>query len=147
MSIDQVAKRVLYQLDKDTASSDPPAYLVILDWRAQHYVGSLQHFLPIYPEVVLLSKTSSPMPTSLKDALVRARPALVYVSAKDMLDLEDRTHVLRRLGNQLFPLTGEQTDYMDTHPLNIEESNTGEKKDGKQRHLYEGGVEIKPGEN
>ena len=96
----------------------PDCALVLLNWRQHEYFGSLQEIAPNYSrEIILLNKTSEPVMPELTHAIKGIEPSILIIKADNELDLEGRTHVLRRLESRLTKMTAEQTEYIMNHPV------------------------------
>lgn len=82
----------------------------------------MQEIVPGFSkEIVLLSKSSSPLNKKLIDAIKKLDKERLELYAGDILDLEGRQHILKRLDNKLVYMTEEQTKYMTEHLPNIVE--------------------------
>ena len=93
---------------------------VIIVWRGNNYIGSIQKILPGFSkdiDIVLLSKSSSPLCDKLIDAIKKLDNGRLELYAEDTLDLEGRQHVLRVLENEnkLVYMSEEQTQYIYRH--------------------------------
>jgi hypothetical protein len=124
---DSIAKRILDQEQVNLAHQRPPGQPILLDWRNEVYLGSLQAIALEYsPEIVLLSKTSKPLPLPLKEAILKQQPSHSQIIANPELNLEDRLHIVRRTKDYLSIMTPDQTAYAQQHIHAIGEINTGE---------------------
>ncbi len=98
----------------------PKSISVIIRWRGNIYIGSIQLIEPEFSkEIVLLSKSSYIIPDKLVNAIKRIDKGRLEFDADENLDLSGRQHVLRLFENTLIHLTPQQTKYMIEHPLNI----------------------------
>jgi len=107
-----MAKRVLEIEKTSSIMNIPESSPIILYWKSQAYIGSVQETSPEYStEIVLLSKSSKPIDTGLVRALKRLDKDRLELTADPELDLQGRQHLLRRLENTLTFMTKEQTEY------------------------------------
>jgi|Deesub1362B_J571_1020462.scaffolds.fasta_scaffold00266_24 hypothetical protein len=84
---------------------------VIVEWRGEIYIGSLQRVAPEFSdEIVFLSKSFYPR-ANFEDVLRKAEE-VISLYADDSLNLSGRYHLLRRQGDELTILTVEQKEYM-----------------------------------
>ncbi|MBI5390752.1 hypothetical protein HZB02_04630 [Candidatus Woesearchaeota archaeon] len=140
-----LARTFLEKEKQNLAQQQPPGYGILLIWREQSYVGSLQYIMPEYSnEIVLLSKSSSPIPSPLIDAILSLQPQRKQISADQGLYLEDRLHVMRLVKEKLTPLTPDQIMYAEAAMPLILESNTESFDPAMQRELYRGGKKFTP---
>ena len=66
------------------------SYAVLVEWKGNAYIGSIQHIAPdCSNEVVLLSKTSAPIPIQLKQAILKHDSKRTQLAADEDLDLGD----------------------------------------------------------
>jgi len=113
MDYAKIARRYLDLERKRIKDSNPKSNGIILSWREGLYVGSLQKIAPDYSkEIVLLSKTSSPLQRMLIDAIKIFEPDRQTIKADSSLNLEGRQHVLRINGSNLTHITSKQTEYI-----------------------------------
>jgi len=116
----QVAENLLKNEAEKAKLNFPPPEGIILQWRGKYYFGSLQEVASEFSkEVVLLSKTSRPIPEELVEAISEIQPKRTWIIVDEYLDLEGRTHLLRRVGSRLTKCTPEQTKYMLNHPPTV----------------------------
>jgi hypothetical protein len=107
-----VARRLLESSRIATRQNNPPAQMILIKWRQQHYFGSVQIIFPEFdPEIVLVSKTKQALPDELFEALRALEPKIPLLAAFDMLDLGGNYHVLRRTGTNVVEMTPEQSEY------------------------------------
>ena len=88
---------------------------VIIVWKGNSYIGSIQKIVPGFSkDIILLSKSSSPLCDELIGAIKKLDKERLELYAEDILDLEGRQHVLRILEkeNKLVYMSEEQTKYM-----------------------------------
>lgn len=112
----KIAENLLKEEEKAAKLNFPIPEGIILKWRDRYYFGSLQKIAENFsPEIVLLSKTSKPIEKELVEAILEIQPERPKIIAEDYLDLEGRTHILRRIGQRLTKCTPEQTKYMMEH--------------------------------
>ena len=105
----------------------PPGSAIFVRWHDVTYAGSIQALVRDYsPEIVLLSKSSAPIPTELEQAIDKLQPGRIRLVASDKLDLEGRLHILRQAGITLTSLTTEQQKYLKGTSMTIVGENTGE---------------------
>ena len=110
---EEVAKSLLESERKGRSYNLPESIGIMLTWRDDNYVGSLQEVALDYSkEIVLLSKSSNPLQIPLAEAIRKLDPSRLEITADRDLALEGRQHVLRRLGNNLTIMTQEQTEYI-----------------------------------
>lgn len=126
-NIYQVAINYLAQEKQTLTRNVPPAIATLIEWRSQTYIGSIQEVASKYSkEIVLLSKSSQPIPEELIKALAELDKGRLNLSAETTLDLEGRLYVLRRVGDILQQMTVDQLDYVERHQIAIIEDNTGD---------------------
>ncbi|MEK6839329.1 MAG: hypothetical protein AABX72_00135 [Nanoarchaeota archaeon] len=134
---DEIVRKMLPELEREIAQQQPPGYKILLDWNNNWYMGSLQHIAPEYSdEIVLLSKSTNPIPLGLRDAILRAQPKKIKIQADNKLDLEGRLHVLRKKEGKLEIMTANQLSYVQNQRVTIKESNTGNVADTRETHIY-----------
>ena len=134
---DEIVRKMLPELEREIAQQQPPGYKILLDWNNNWYMGSLQHIAPEYSdEIVLLSKSTNPIPLGLMDAILRAQPKKIKIQADNKLDLEGRLHVLRKKEGKLEIMTANQLSYVQNQRVTIKESNTGNVADTRETHIY-----------
>ena len=119
---EEIAKNLLEQEKLVKQYNNPEPISVIIIWKGNNYIGSIQEIVPGFSkEIVLLSKSSSPLNKKLIDAIKKLDKERLELYAGDILDLEGRQHVLKRLDNKLVYMTEKQTKYMTEHLPNIVE--------------------------
>lgn len=99
--------------------NDPKPTFLLLKWRNQTYLGSIQYVPHDSNEIVVLSKSNKPLPEQFIDALRMLQPDRLELIADDFMDLDGQLHVTRRTGNRITQMTPEQTMYMIAHPISI----------------------------
>lgn len=118
----RVAENLLKGEAEKAKLSFPTPAGIILQWKDKYYFGSLQEVAPEFsPEIILLSKTTRPIKSGLVEAILEIQPERLRIIADHYLDLEGRTHILRRIGQRLTKCTPEQTKYMINHPPRVAE--------------------------
>lgn len=144
----QVARNYLTQEKRSSSRNIPPTIVALIEWKGQTYVGGIQEVAPEYSkEIVLLSKSSHPIPKELKNAIAELDKDRLSLSAGTMLDLEGRLHVLRRVGDRLQQMTAGQMHYMERQPKTIVEENTGEIITASQPKRYISPEDMGPRSN
>ncbi len=124
---DSIAKNLLDTELITLIQQRPIGNPILLEWRGEVYFGSLQTIALEYSsEIVLLSKTSKPIPLPLKDAILRQQPNRSQVRANQQLKLEDRLHIVRKTEDCLDVMTPDQTAYAQQKIHAIGEINTGD---------------------
>jgi len=119
---EEIAKNLLEQEKLVKQYNNPEPISVIIIWKGNNYIGSIQEIVPGFSkEIVLLSKSSSPLNKKLIDAIKKLDKERLELHTGDTIDLEGRQHVLRRLDDKLVYMTEEQTIYMTGHLPNIVE--------------------------
>lgn len=114
--LEDVAKYILANEKTMASITYPPSVPVLVTWKNNVYIGSIQEVAPeLSPEIVLLSKSTCDMPVELSEAIRKLDKKRLELVALDSLDLAGRQHVLRRLGDKLVYMTSEQTEYMTNH--------------------------------
>ena len=145
---DAVAKKIIDSGEQSLAQQQLRGYSVLVEWRENFYVGSLQHIAPEYSdEVVLLSKPLQSIPLQLKEAIIRARPQITKVNGVAGLDLEGRLHIVRKVNDQLEIMTSDQLDYMRQKGIVVVETNTGEVISRTHAKTYRDGIKFNPESN
>ena len=113
-----VAKSLLEQEKFMKQYNHPESIGVIIVWKGNNYIGSIQKIVPGFSkDIVLLSKSSSPLCDELIGAIKKLDKERLELYAEGTLDLEGRQHVLRVLENEnkLVYMSEEQTKYMCKH--------------------------------
>ena len=119
-----IAKSLLEQEKFIKQYNHPEPTGVIIVWKGDSYIGSIQKIVPGFSkDIVLLSKSSSPLCDKLIGAIKKLDKERLELYAEDILDLEGRQHVLRLLENEnkLAYMSEEQTKYMYRHLPDIVE--------------------------
>lgn len=117
---DDIAKSLLEQERLARRYNYPEPIGVIIIWKGNNYIGSVQEIVPGFSkEIVLLSKSSSSLDKELVSTIKKLDKERLELYADHTIDLEGRQHVLRRLDNKLVYMTIEQTKYMVEHLPNI----------------------------
>jgi len=119
---EQAAKELLQLCDSKKSLTSPESVVVLIQWNHSTYIGSIQVIVPDFStEIVVVSKSSKPLPFKLANAIKKLDPKRLELKAYYMLDLTGRQHILRRLENRLMYMTPDQTAYMLLHPPVIKE--------------------------
>ena len=122
INLEDVAKSILRQEELLKPANYPKSTGVIIEWKDDTYIGSIQEIVPDFSkEIVVLSKSSSHLPNNLIDAIKKLDRKRLELYADNSLDLDGRQHILRRLENRLVHMTQEQTIYMMKHVPTIHE--------------------------
>ena len=109
----KLAAEILRQEKMTAEVNKPPSIGVIVRWKNNAYIGSLQMIAEdCSPEICLLNKSSKAINPELIEAIREIQPDRLQLVADEVLDLEDRVHVMRRVGNRLTICTAAQTEYM-----------------------------------
>lgn len=117
---DSVAKEILRQEKLAYSLNYPKPTGVLIQWKGYTYIGSFQDVASKFSkEIVLLSKSSAPIDNNLADVIRKLDKERIELYADNLLDLDGRQHVVRKLGNKITFMTPEQTKYMIDHPLRI----------------------------
>jgi hypothetical protein len=119
---EDIAKNILEQEKRLKTYNYPAPISVLLTWREDVYIGSIQECAPGFSdEIVVLSKSTSKLPYDLVGAIRKLDEKRLELAADGSLDLEGRQHILRRLENRLILLTPEQTKHMVENMPNVVE--------------------------
>ena len=121
---EEIAKSLLEQEKFIKQYNHPESIGVIIVWKGNSYIGSIQKIVPGFSkDIVLLSKSSSPLCNELIDTIKKLDKERLELYAEDTLDLEGRQHVLRVLENEnkLIYMSEEQTKYIYKHLPDIVE--------------------------
>jgi hypothetical protein len=133
----EVAKNYLRNEEISLSRQEPRGVAAFIQWRNNSYVGSVQKIAPEYSdEIVLLSKTSRPIPKQLKEAIAELDQNRLELWAETMIDLEGQYHVLRMVGDRLKQMTADQMQYMRKRGLTVAEENTGEVTKRSGSHYF-----------
>jgi hypothetical protein len=117
---EEVAKNILEQEKILKTCNYPAPISVLLTWREDVYIGSIQDAAPGFSdEIVVLSKSTYRLPGDLVSAIRKLDEKRLELAADESLDLDGRQHILRRVGNVLIYMTSEQLKYMTEHLPNI----------------------------
>jgi len=119
---EQAARELLQLFDSKKYLTSPEPVVVLIMWNRSTYIGSIQVIVPEFSkEIVVVSKSSKPLPFKLAEAIRKLYPEMLELNAYYMLDMTGRQHILRRSGERLTRMTPEQTEYMLLHPPVITE--------------------------
>lgn len=119
---EEVAKSLLQQEELLKSVNYPKPISILVEWKDNVYIGSIQEIVPeSSKEIVVLSKSSSPLPNDLVNAIRKLDKERLELYADDSLDLDGRQHILRRLEDRLVHMMQEQTIYMMKHMPTIHE--------------------------
>lgn len=119
---EQGAKELLQDEKRKRALNKPEPVGVLVIWKDYTYIGSIQVIVPDFSkEIVVLSKSTIPMPVEFDNAIRKLDPGRPELTADDKLDLIGRQHILRRVENRLTLMNPDQTAYMLLHPPVIKE--------------------------
>ncbi len=119
---EEIAKRLLHNIKEVEKHNKPKPLSILLEYRSDIYIGSLQEISPEYSrEIVLLSKSTNPLKGNIVKAIEKLEPERPYFHADSSLDLEGRQHILRRLENKLIKMTPEQAKYITEHLPQVHE--------------------------
>lgn len=122
INLEDVAKSILRQEELLKPANYPKSTGAIIEWKDDMYIGSIQEIVPDFSkEIVVLSKSSSPLPNDLISAIKKLDRKRLELCADDSLDLDGRQHILRRVENRLVHMTQEQTIYVMKHLPTIHE--------------------------
>lgn len=92
---------------------EPKPPRVMVKWWGRSYTGYIEEIAPDYSrEIVLLTKTSHPLPNDLANAIRKLDTGRIDLEADNSLDLNNRCVVMRFTGNRLTSMTPEQTRYV-----------------------------------
>lgn len=117
---EEIAKDILEQEKMLKTCNHPVPISVLIAWKRDYYIGSIQLVAPEFSnEIILLSKSTYELPGELVSAIRKLDEKRLGLVADDSLDLYGRQHILRRLGNRLVLMTNEQTKYMVENIPNI----------------------------
>lgn len=117
-----VAKSILQQEESIKHRIRPMSIGVLVTWKGNIYIGSIQEIAPEFSdEIILLSIPSMYLCEELVGTIRKLDKGRLEICADNYLDLYGRQHVLRRLGNRLTQMTSEQTKYMVENPPDIYE--------------------------
>ena len=100
----------------------PEPKSVMIRWRDNIYIGSIQEIAPEFSrEIVLLSKSSQPLHMSLVEAIRKLDNQRQELDVDESLDLDGRQHIVRLLEKRLVRMLSEQTEYMIKNVPNVHE--------------------------
>lgn len=98
----------------------PAPIRVLIRWKNDIYIGSIQYIEPEYSkQIVLLSKSTYKLPGELVNTIRKLDNERLELDAEESLDLSGRQHIVRRLENRLMYMTSEQTEHMMKNLPNI----------------------------
>lgn len=119
---EEIARYILEKEKILKTCNHPSPIPVIITWKDNIFIGSIQYMVPEFSdEIVLLSKSSYKLPDDLVKAIRKLDDKRLELGADEYLDLNGRQHVLRRVDNILRYMTSEQTEYIVEHLPNIHE--------------------------
>lgn len=119
---EEIAKSLLMSIEAAKLYNYPEPTTVLITWKDRTYIGSVQDAAPKFSkEIVVLSKSSNPLSDNLVNAIKKLDQNILKLHADNLLDLDGRQHILRRLESKLTYMTKEQTAYMMEHPIIIHE--------------------------
>ena len=117
---ESAAKFILEQENTMNSFNYPETTKVIIRWKDNIYIGSIQKIVPNFSkEIVLLSKSTYIIPDELVNAIKKLDKGRLELNADESLDLEGRQHVLRLTENRLVFMTHQQTTYIMENPPKI----------------------------
>jgi len=132
----QAARRIIAQGQLSLPNQDPPGVAVSVEWKNQPYIGSIQQIAPEFSdEIVLLNKSTNPIPEGLNRAINELDKDRLRLSVDPAVDLEDRLNVLRRVGDQLQYLTADQFRYIERRPISVIEDDEVITKTKSHRYM------------
>jgi len=139
---DEIGQRVLTAEEGLLQRQYPIGSAIMLAWRDDSYLGSLQIIYPEFDsELVLLSKTGQEIDINLRDAILRLQPDRDQITADPELDLTGPHHNLRRLDDRLTFMTDEQMLYAQ-HSLRPIIDDTAKVVLTQEEVLYHKGVRL-----
>ena len=145
---DEIAREYIESEKINLAKQSPRGDAVLVEWKGQVYAGSVQKIEPEYDkEIVLLSKTSVPIPNELQKAILKAQPKRIKLNADNSLDLEGMLHIVRMSWEKLGIMNPEQLRHMQGNLIIITDSDTGETASIGRTVLYKDGKRLNPEEN
>ena len=119
---ENIARRILEGEKTLKSSNYPEPKSVMIRWRDNIYIGSIQEIAPEFShEIVLLSKSSQPLYVGLVEAIRKLDNQRVELDADESLDLDGRQHIVRLLEKRLVRMLSEQTEYMIKNVPNVHE--------------------------
>ncbi len=120
--LDLIAKEILRQEKSAYHLFSQKPIGVLVRWKKNIYLGSIQEIAPKFSkEIVLLSKSSHPIDNNLVNSIRKFDKERIELIADESLDLEGRQHAVRKLNNRITFMTPEQTRYIADHPPRIYE--------------------------
>ena len=121
---EMVARRILEGEKTLKYANYPEPKSAMIRWRDNIYIGSIQEIAPeISNEIVLLSKSSQPLPVGLVNAIGKLDSQRLELDADESLDLDGRQHIVRLLENRLVHMTSSQIDFMMKNVPNVYDVN------------------------
>lgn len=109
-------KAAIYILEQEKVMNVfncPESVGVVIKWKDDIYIGSIQEIVPEFSkEIVLLSKSTNKLPDGLVNAIRKLDEKRLELDADKSLDLKGRQHILRRIENRLVLMNSQQTEYM-----------------------------------
>lgn len=109
-------KAAIYILEQEkvmNAFNCPESVGVVIKWKDDIYIGSIQEIVPEFSkEIILLSKSTNKLPDDLVKAIRKLDEKRLELYADESLDLDGRQHILRRVENRLILMDSQQTEYM-----------------------------------
>ncbi len=119
---ENIAKSILERENILKYYNYPEPTFVLIEWRNDVYMGSVQHIAPEFSdEIVLLSKSTRSIPVALVTSITKLDGERRKLYADESLDLYGRQHVLRMIESRLTCMTPQQTEYMMEYTPNITE--------------------------
>ncbi len=119
---ENIAKSILERENILRYYNYPEPTFVLIEWRNDVYIGSVQHIAPEFSnEIILLSKSTQSIPVTLVTSITKLDRERRKLCADESLDLYGRQHVLRMIESRLMHMTSRQTEYMMKHAPNITE--------------------------
>ncbi len=123
-----IARNLLSSVRSIKKKLHPEPIGAIITWKKDMYIGHIQEVISdSSKEIVILSKSSYPLQKELVEEIRKLDKERIELHADDILDLDGRLHVVRRLDNRLTFMTHDQTLYMmKNKPLIYEINNSYE---------------------
>jgi len=120
--LEQTAKKWLEGEGMQIAMQIPVGIAMTLQWRRQKYLGSVQQLYPDFDsQVVMLSKTISPVPDALVREISFQSSGRLELIADDECNLSAPHIFARRIEDRITFLTDVQSQYLIDHPANLRE--------------------------
>jgi hypothetical protein len=96
------------------------AIKVIVAWRGEYYIGSIQSVYREYSaQIIYLSKASHTISDSTKDVICDRDSSVQLLTVDEEIDLTGNYHFLWREGDRLTVMSSEAVEYVKSHPKNI----------------------------